>query len=157
MGYFNQTGQAASTLPAPSRERIKAALESKNWSYKVDGDGDIAGAWEDGFFWFFLMGEQSEIVQVRGTWDGELAEADLPAAERVTAEWNRDMLWPKVYPRINEEGVLRLHAEHSVDYETGVTDEQLALHLTTAVNSGCRWFEKLNEAFPAAAAASKGE
>lgn len=151
MGYFAKSPTPSGSGLAPiSKERIKQALESQGWAYRVDSDGDISGGWEDGFFWFFLNGDAEEILLVRGTWYPALSPADLPQATEVCQEWNRDRLWPKVYPRVSDEGELRLHAEHVVDYEHGLTDEQLRLHLTTAVNTGCQFFEHLNSVFPGA-------
>ncbi|MGC3956335.1 MAG: YbjN domain-containing protein [Propionicimonas sp.] len=156
MGFFDKSPATAGSGLAPiSKERIKQALESQGWSYRVDSDGDIPGGWEHGFYWFFLNGNQNEILLVRGTWYPKLTAAELPLASQVCQEWNRDKLWPKVYPRLSDEGELRLHAEHIVDYEYGITDEQLVLHLTTAVNTGVQFFEHLNSVFPEAAAAEE--
>lgn len=157
MGFFSKQndGTSVAGLAPLTRERIKAALESRTWSYKVDSDGDIAGAWEDGVFWFLITGEQKEILYVRGVWDGRLSPDDLAGAERVCAEWNRDKYWPKVYPRITDEGKLLFNTEHIVDYEFGVSDDQLLLHIRGAVGTGCQFFEHLNEVYPAAAAAAK--
>lgn len=153
MGFFAKSPTPAGSGLAPiSRERIKQALESQGWSYRVDADGDISGGWEHGFFWFFLNGKDEEILLVRGTWYPSLTAAELPLASKTCEEWNRDKLWPKTYPRINDEGELRLHAEHIVDYEHGVTDEQLLLHIATAVNTAGQFFEHLNTVFPEAAA-----
>ena len=153
MGFFDKPpGPIGSGLAPISRERIKQALESQGWAYRVDSDGDISGGWEHGFFWFFLNGEAEEILLVRGTWYPTLSPAALPQAAEVCQEWNRDRMWPKVYPRLNDEGYLRLHAEHIVDYEHGITDEQLLLHLTTAVNTGGQFFDHLNSVFPEAVA-----
>lgn len=156
MGFFDKSPAVAGGSPAPiSRERIKQTLESQGWSYRVDPDGDISGGWEHGYFWFLLNGKQEEILIARGTWYPKLTPVELALASQVCEEWNRDRLWPKVYPRINDEGDLLLHAEHIVDYEHGLTDEQLLLHIGTAVNTGGQFFEHLNSVFPEAAAAQE--
>lgn len=158
MGFFNKPDQGASTQLAPlSKERIKAALESKGWSYKVDADGDIAGGWENGVFWFLVEGQQQEILMTRGIWYGKLTEAELAKAADVAAEWNREKFWPKTFARLNDEGVVRVFGEHVVDYEHGLTDEQLVQHLLTIVGTGEEFFARLNEAFPEAAEAAKAE
>jgi hypothetical protein len=112
-----------------------------------------AAAGIDGIIWFFTYGNQSEILQVRGIWDGKLSPADLPQALEVINEWNRDRLFPKVYARVNDEGQLRVISEHTLDYEHGLTDDQLNLHVNTGIATSCQLWERLNEAFPEAAAA----
>ncbi|MBK7274508.1 MAG: YbjN domain-containing protein, partial [Actinomycetales bacterium] len=63
----------------------------------------------------------------------------------------------KVYARINDEGQLRVISEHTLDYEHGLTDEQLNLHVNTGIATSCQLWERLNEAFPEAAAAAAAE
>ena len=48
-------------------------------------------------------------------------------------------------------------SEHSLDYEHGLTDEQLNLHVNTGIATSCQLWERLNEAFPEAAAAAAAE
>ena len=94
---------------------------------------------------------------MRGIWDGKLSPADLPQALEVINEWNRDRLFPKVYARVNDEGQLRVISEHTLDYEHGLTDDQLNLHVNTGIATSCQLWERLNEAFPEAAAAAAQE
>jgi len=156
MGFFTKPGDGAGAALEPlSKARIQAALEAKGWTYKVDADGDIGGGWEDGYFYFFQTGKQSEILLVRGTWYPSLDKDDFDKALAVANKWNLDKLWPKVYARITDEGDVRFHGEHIVDYEHGVTDDQLLQHLITVVSAGCEFFEHLNQEFPEAAAAAK--
>lgn len=147
MGFFGK-GTASVSPATLSRPRVKLALEAEGWSYQVDSDGDIGGGWEFGTFWFLFYGKDDEILQVRGTWDGRLDPARLAEVERFAAEWNREKLFPKVYPRVADDGTVRVLTEHSLDYEFGVTDEQLRQHVLCGVNTGCAVFTALNEAFP---------
>ena len=158
MGFFSNSNLQPTPQLAPlGKERIKATLEANNWSYQVDSDGDIGSGWDDGIIWFFTYGNQSEILQVRGIWDGKLSPADLPQALEVINEWNRDRLFPKVYARVNDEGQLRVISEHTLDYEHGLTDDQMNLHVNTGIATSCQLWERLNEAFPEAAAAAAQE
>ena len=158
MGFFNNAKLEPTPELAPlTKERIKATLEASSWSYHVDSDGDIGSGWDHGVIWFFTYGNQAEILQVRGIWDGKLSPDDLPQALDVVNEWNCDRLFPKVYARINDERQLRVISEHSLDYEHGLTDEQLNLHVNTGIATSCQLWERLNEAFPEAAAAAAAE
>ena len=157
MGFFNKPDTPAAALAPLSNERIKAALEAQSWRYHVDEDGEVNGGWEDGFFYFLTRGQQSEIFYVRGTWYGKLPEAAYAHAQQVCSDWNEETLWPKTYARRTDEGQVRVHVEHTVDYEYGLTDQQLQQHLVTVINTGSQFFGKLNETFPEAAAAYKSE
>jgi len=158
MGYFTKPGEgSASALEPLTKPRIQAALQAKQWKYDVDSDGDIGGGWEDGFFYFLPTGKQSEILMVRGTWRGTLTAFEYAKAVETANQWNLDKLWPKVYARRTDDGDVRLHCEHVVDYEFGLTDEQLAQHLVTIIATGCEFFEHLNVVFPKAAAAFKAD
>ena len=57
------------------------------------------------------------------------------------------MVWPKIYVRIEAEQVA-VYTEHTIDYEHGVTDEQLDLHLTVGIACALRFFAGLDEMYP---------
>lgn len=156
MGFFNKPDAAAIGLAPLTSGRIKEALEGLAWKYSVDEEGDIAASWDDGFFYFLQRGKNEEILYVRGTWRPDLTLAEQAQADGVCTEWNRSTLWPKAYTVAFDDGVVRVCCEHTVDYEFGLTDKQLTQHLICVVNTGLDLFEKLNEAFPALAAAAKG-
>ena len=48
--------------------------------------------------------------------------------------------------RIDDGGDIRVYAEHAVDYEHGVTDDQLAQHVYGAIASATGLFNRLTEA-----------
>ncbi len=160
MGFFTKDPlpqQSTSGELSPlSKDRIKEALESQNWAYSVDSDGDIGGAWEYGFFYFFVTGKQEEILHVRGTWRAQLTEEDMAGVLSLCNAWSVEKLWPKVYCRLAD-GILRVHTEHNVDYEHGLTEQQLVQHLVCAVETSMSFFETLNEAYPEAWAEYKPE
>ncbi|MCW2287546.1 YbjN domain-containing protein [Leucobacter luti] len=153
MGFFTKDTTPVAGGPdglAPlSKDRIKAALESEGWSYSVDSDGDIGGGWEYGSFYFFTNGEQGELLCIRGSWRGKLEASDMGLALQACNSWNAEKLWPKTYARPDEEGMIRIHTEHNVDYEQGITDGQLSQQLVCAINTGMSFYEHLNELFPA--------
>lgn len=146
MGYFD-SGVAAS-LPPLTSERVQSALSALDWNFRIDEDGDIGGGWEFGTFFFFLNGESDELLCVRGFWRGRLEPVDWLTALELCNEWNAEKIWPKAYAARDEEGYVRLNVEVNVDYEHGLTDEQLAQHLVCAVNTGMSFFEHLNARFP---------
>jgi len=152
MGFFTKDATAApggsEGLAPLSKDRIKAGLEREGWSYGVDSDGDIGGGWEYASFYFFVNGKDDELLCIRGTWRGQLDSVDLGKAVEICNDWNAEKLWPKTYARRDDEGVVRIHTEHNVDYEQGISDGQLSQQLLCAVNTGMSFFEHLNEHFP---------
>ncbi|WP_053383699.1 type III secretion system chaperone family protein [Leucobacter celer] len=154
MGFFTKddgpTSSAPGALAPLSKDRIKTALESAGWSYNVDSDGDIGGGWEYGSFYFFVNGNSDELLCVRGFWRGRLESDDYGRALETCNIWNADKLWPKTYVGRDDEGMVRINTEHNVDYEHGITDEQLMQHLVCVVNTSMAFFEHINEQFPEA-------
>jgi hypothetical protein len=134
-------------LPAISRERIEGVLKDNGWRYHIDSDGDVGGVWDDNIFYFMLKGEEQEILWIQGRWHIALTVAQQGDAREVLDDWHRDRFWPKGYTRVDDDGELRIFAEHIVDFEHGVTDEQLALTIQEGISSGLQLFAKMAEAF----------
>ncbi|MCE1174548.1 MAG: YbjN domain-containing protein [Propionibacteriales bacterium] len=152
MGYFNKEATGGSAAPL-TRKRVEEALERQGWLYRVDDDGDIYASWDEGYFWFFFYGENHEVLQVRGTWYGTLTATDEDQALRLANQINAEKLFPKLYTFLTDDGALQVRGELNVDYENGVTDEQLSLHLRAGIGSTLGAFGRFAEAFPEAAPA----
>lgn len=158
MGFFTKP-DAASASPAPqplSHDRITAVLDARDMRYAVDDDGDIGGYWDGHLFYFFRMGGDQEYLQTRGRWNRKVGVDQMDRVVAVVNEWNASKLWPKGYVR-SEDGFVGVYAEHTVDYEHGVTDEQIDLHLACGITTALSLFEHLDEQYPAEAAAAKAE
>jgi len=158
MGFFTKpeaTGSAPAT-EALTHDRITAVLDARDMRYGVDDDGDIGGYWDGHLFYFFRLGGQQEYLQVRGRWNRKVAVDEYARVVDLVNTWNSEKLWPKGYVRA-EGDVVGVYAEHTVDYEHGLTDEQLDLHLACGITTGLSLFEHLDEQFPEQAAAAKAE
>lgn len=152
MGYFNKEALGGGSVATPlARQRVQAALDRQGWVYRVDDDGDIYASWDEGYFWFFFYGENEEVLQVRGTWYGTLTQDHELQALRLANEINIDKLFPKVYTQVTDDGQVLVRGELNIDYEKGVTDEQLTLHLRAAIGATIGAFGRFAEAFPDAA------
>ncbi|GMA30667.1 YbjN domain-containing protein [Litorihabitans aurantiacus] len=158
MGFFTKPQDAASAggLAPLTTDRIKATLDARGSQYGVDDDGDVGGYWDGHLFYFFLLGQSSEYLQVRGRWNRRVGIDQLDAVTRLVNTWNADKLWPKVYVRA-EDDLVGVYAEHTVDYEHGVSDEQLDLHLACAIATSGQAFDQLDESYPSEAAAARAE
>lgn len=154
MGFFKQVNTQASSGPlAPlSQDRIKDALDSLELEWILDEDGDIACGWQDGTFYFLLGGPDDEVLMVRGFWRGTLDEADFQRAALASNEWNSTRTFSRAAARITPEQEVNVLGDLTVDYEYGISDEQLAQHLKCALSTITSLFEFMNESFPEAAA-----
>ena len=151
MGFFTKPDAAPTSHNAPvTRERIEAVLASRDWRYFVDSDGDVGGNWDGKLFYFFLVGEKKEILQVRGRWNRTLPAAAEAQVALVTNEFNRDKIWPKVYGRVEDDRVA-VYTEVATDLEFGVADDQLGQLVECGLFTGLQFFDVLDERFPDAA------
>jgi len=118
--FGNRRPKAPDSLPreeelprALSMARIGDHLTRRGYHFRVDDDGDITGTWDGHRFWFLLLGDRSEILQVRGRWSTSLPLESRLVTLQAVNDWNRERIWPKVYVR-EEAGRLALYAEVSV-------------------------------------------
>lgn len=136
-------------VPTPiSLGRVAAWMTENQFSYFVDSDGDLGGLWRGRLFYFFLFGEQSEILQIRGQWHREVALERLEEVLDLCNEWNADRIWPKAYVRVRDNGRVHVISEVATDLEHGATDEQLSQMLYCGLSTGSMFFDSLDERYP---------
>jgi len=144
-------GVAAPALEIPATvtpARIAAWLTEHDFNYFVDNDGDLGGLWHGRLFYFFLFGDQSEILQVRGQWQREVAIERMAEILDICNEWNTERIWPKAYVRVRDNGRVHVVAEVSLDLEHGATDAQLHQTLQCGLSTGNLFFDALDERYP---------
>lgn len=134
--------------------RIVEWFEENGFSYFIDNDGDLGGLWRGRLFYFFLFGDRSEILQVRGQWNREVSIERLPEVLEMCNEWNADRIWPKAYVRVRDNGMVHVVAEVATDLEHGVTDAQLGQLLHCGLSTGSMLFDGMDEMYPDPAAAA---
>ncbi|WP_425954359.1 YbjN domain-containing protein [Xylanimonas sp. McL0601] len=134
----------AGQRPEPlSSQRVGDDLTRRGYRFRVDADGDVTGTWDGNRFWFLLLGDHEEILQVRGRWAGTVPPHTRLAVLQAVNDWNRERIWPKVYARDEGEG-LALYAEVSVDFEHGATDDQLAATVSCGLVTASQFFSSLS-------------
>jgi hypothetical protein len=142
-------------VPAPlSIARIVDWFEDNGFSYFIDNDGDLGGLWRGRLFYFFMFGDRSEILQVRGQWNREVSIERLEEVLEACNEWNADRIWPKAYVRVRDNGMVHIIAEVATDLEHGVTDAQLGQLLHCGLSTGSMLFDAIDELYPDPAAAA---
>lgn len=135
--------------PTPlSPDRVAAWFARNGFGWFVDDDGDLGGLWRGRLFYFFCFGERSEILQVRGQWNREIAIERLGEVLELCNAWNADRIWPKAYARVSDDGMVHVTCEVATDLEHGVTDDQLDHLLRSAVGSASAFFDAVDEAYP---------
>lgn len=139
---------AGTQRPKPlSAQRVTAFLEDRGYRFAVDEDGDLTGTWDGHRFWFLILGDEQEIVQVRGRWWRSLPLEQRKSAMLAVNDWNRERIWPKAYLR-EESGALAVYSEVSADLEPGVTDAQLDQVLSCGLGTGVQLFAALDALLP---------
>ena len=152
--FGNRRPKAPDSLPrevelprARSMARGGALLTRRGAPVRVADDGDITGTWDGHRFWFLLLGDRSEILQVRGRWSTTLPVESRLVTLQTVNDWNRERIWPKVYVR-EEGGRLALYAEVSVDLEHGATAAQLAQTVSCGLGTAVPLFHAIGAQLP---------
>ena len=150
-----QINESADGVPTPlTVARIVEWFESNQFNYFLDNDGDLGGLWRGRLFYFFLFGDDSEILQVRGQWNREVAIERLADVLEACNEWNADRIWPKAYVRVRDNGMVHIISEVATDLEQGVTDAQLSQLLHCGLSTGNMLFDAIDELYPDPATAA---
>ena len=135
--------------PTPvTRARVADYLRKRSYRFVVDDDGDLTGTWDGNRFWFLVLGDGQEILQVRGRWHRTLPLDARASIALAVNDWNRERIWPKAYVR-EEEGMLAIYAETSADLEAGANDPQLAQVLSCGLGTGVQMFLSFEANLPA--------
>ncbi|MCL2788971.1 MAG: YbjN domain-containing protein [Micrococcales bacterium] len=135
----------AAALPLLTRERIEAVLKAHDWTYHIDSDGDVGGLWDNSIFFFSQLGQQKEILQVRGRWHQSQPIERRADIRALIDEWHDTKIWPKGYTKVDDQGKCWVFGEHSVDWEHGVADKQLDLTICSSLVTTLGMFEFLGE------------
>ena len=127
-----------SVLPKPlSQQMIVEVLNARGFAHFVDDDGDVGGNWQGCLIYFFLLGRDQEVLQVRTLTRAVFSTDDVHRLYAFCNAWNHDQLWPKAYVHTADDGVVRVVGEVSGDWEHGVTPEQLDQMMICGIATGC--------------------
>jgi hypothetical protein len=142
------TGVPSGTPRPLTPERLAERLRSVGHHFFVDSEGDVGGIWHGRLFHLFLIGEEQQVFQVRGRWNRRLSIERLGEALELCDRWNRDLLWPKCYVRVQDDGYVHVVTEISTPFAAGATDAQL----TTCIQNGLAYsgavFDALDRQYP---------
>jgi Putative bacterial sensory transduction regulator len=129
-------GQLATVRPL-TNELITAVLDAREFTYFTDDDGDVGGWWEDNLVYFFRLGTDHSMLQVRIRARRSFVVEDVPRLYEFCNTWNHDKLWPKAYVHVNDDGSAIICGEVFADLERGVTLQQLDQLMMCGISTGC--------------------
>jgi hypothetical protein len=141
------TGQLQ-TLQPLSNDLIGAVLSARGYTFYTDGDGDLVGRWDDNLIYFFRLGADGELLQVRTMAATTFPIDEVPALYAFCNNWNHDRLWPKAFVHVNDDGSARICGEVTADLAQGVTLYQLDQLINCGISTGCQLSETVAELRP---------
>jgi Putative bacterial sensory transduction regulator len=131
----------SATLSPLSNDLVIAVLDARGFTHSVDGDGDVSGNWQGTAIYFFRIGEQREMLQIRSLSATTFGIDDVPGLYAFCNSWNHDRLWPKAYVHVADDGSVRVVGEVVADWEHGVTPAQLDQVMMGGIATGCQLSE----------------
>jgi hypothetical protein len=121
-----------------TQDMITDALTARGFHFIIDEDGDIAGNFQGNLIYFFRLGENREMLQIRALVQHVFGMDDVLRLYEFCNAWNHDQLWPKAYVHVNDDGTVNVIGEVVADWEHGVTAEQLDQVVICGVATGCQ-------------------
>jgi len=121
-----------------TQEMITDALTARGFHYVVDEDGDVVGNFQGNLIYFFRLGAEHEILQIRALVQHVFGIDDVRRLYEFCNAWNHDQLWPKAYVHVNDDGTASVIGEVVADCEHGVSVEQLDQVVICGVATGCQ-------------------
>ncbi len=142
-------------VPGPlSPDRLARSLRALGYHYFVDSEGDVGGLWFGRLYHFFLIGDERRVLQVRGRWHRRIAIDRLPEVLAMCDRWNRELIWPKCYVRVLDDGLVHVMTEISTPYGSGATDAQIRSCIQDGLACSGVVFDALDERYPDPAASA---
>lgn len=128
-----------------TNELITGVLRDHGYKYFTDSDGDVGGHWDNTLIYFFRLGDNGEMFQVRAMARRVFGIDDVPRLYAFCNSWNHDKLWPKAYVHVSDDGTAGVYGEVTTDLERGVTFSQLDQLIACGISTGCALAEAVAE------------
>jgi hypothetical protein len=138
-------GGQLQTLQPLTNDLIAAVLNARGYTFYTDSDGDLVGKWDDNLIYFFRLGKDGELLQIRTMAATTFSIDDVPALYAFCNAWNHDRLWPKAFVHVNDDGSARVCGEVVADLERGATLYQLDQLVGCGISTGCQMSEAVAE------------
>ncbi len=134
-GTVAGAGEVDHLLPL-SNELITAVLDARGYYHGLDDDGDVGGTWDGHPVFFFRLGPNKEVFQVRITANRTFPIDEVPRLHAFANEWNHERYWPKAYVHVRDDGQAIVVGEVVTDLSAGVTVDQLDQLIDCGIGTG---------------------
>ena len=104
----------------------------------VEEDGDVVGNFQGNLIYFFRLGENREMLQIRALVQHVFGIDDVRRLYEFCNAWNHDRLWPKAYVHTSDDGLVSVIGELVADWEKGVSQDQLDQVIICGIATGCQ-------------------
>ncbi|MDR6939781.1 YbjN domain-containing protein [Arcanobacterium hippocoleae] len=112
-----------------SQERVVEILKRMDLIYFIDSAGDLGMFINECVVWFSFHGADDGILLLQADPFRDIPIAELAQFRRFINHWNAKTFWPRVYPSINDDGIVRARCDYALDCVEGVTDAQIEANL----------------------------
>ena len=112
----------------PSLELLQDILYELDVSPFVDDEGDLGCGWEGCRIYFFLAGDEQDVLRVQAILDRRYDIDDKPWLLDLADDWNRTRMFGKAYTSVGDDGRAGLCAEHVFDFAVPV-DRSTLVHM----------------------------
>lgn len=147
-----QLAAGSESLGPITQQRLETALDALEVNYGHDDDGDVIAGFDGNPCWFRLSGPGEEEIAFtfNGRWKAWLPSERWLEALELANEWNASRMFPRALCVRDDDGDVILGVDYVVDYEFGVTDQQLRNDISIAITTTVDFFEQQDAAFPEA-------
>jgi hypothetical protein len=99
----------------PSRALLQGILRELDVRAFVDDEGDLGCRGEECRIYFFLAGQDQQVLRVQAVLDRRFDIDDKPWLLDLADDWNRTRMFGKAYTSVGDDGRVALCAEHAFD------------------------------------------
>ncbi|XCB29331.1 YbjN domain-containing protein [Arcanobacterium hippocoleae] len=117
-----------------SQERIIEALKRMDVVYHVDSAGDLGMFFNECVIWFDIAGTDEDVLMIHADPFRDIPMEEIMPFRKFINYWNATSFWPRVYPSINDDGIVRAHCDHAVNCINGITDAQLEANIVLFIS-----------------------
>ncbi|GII99435.1 putative sensory transduction regulator [Sediminihabitans luteus] len=136
-------------IPRPlSQARLVDWAKEVGLHHFVDSDGDLGWLWRQRRFAVLTLGDERDVLEVRGEWNRVIAIERLAEVLELCNEWNASRLWPRAFARVLDTGAVHVFARVTVPLHHGVTDDQLDQLVGVALHTSTAFFDTVDDVYP---------
>lgn len=123
------------SIDPPGQELVKQLLDQLELKY-VEDEGDLVVPWESFRTFFMFRGEgEQRIFSIRTFYDKVYPLDEKPQLLEILDDWNRNLLWPKVYSVTTDDGSVRVIGESHLLLGAGLSAEAFAMSMVSWVRA----------------------